>query len=93
MTTPACPYSSKELFNSENKAIRNLHDDANKYYRNVMGLKTPLTSATQPKLSESKDSIMSTAKDCTMNKMLFDLRETPLKKLFHAPDNTVGLLR
>ena len=47
-----------------------------------MGLKTPLTKETQPPLDQIKDSIMNTAKDSAMNKILFDLRVTAPKVLF-----------
>ena len=97
MTTPSCPYKAEELFNSENKNNRNLHNDVNKFMRNVMGLKTPLTKETQPPLDQIKDSIMNTAKDSAMNKILFDLRVTPPKVLFPQSkgvpeDTTIGRL-
>ena len=68
MTTPSCPYKADELFNSENKNIRNVHNDVNKYMRNVMGLTTPLTKETRPSLDAIKDSIMNAAK------LVFELR-------------------
>ena len=62
-----------------------------------MGLKTPLTKETQPPLDQIKDSIMNTAKDSAMNKILFDLRVTPPKVLFPQSkgvpeDTTIGRL-
>ena len=97
MTTPSCPYKPEELFNSENKNIRNVHNDVNKYMRNVMGLATPLTKETRPSLDAIKNSIMNTAKDSAMNKILFDLRETSPKVLFPESngvpsDTTIGRL-
>ena len=62
-----------------------------------MGLKNPLTKSTCPSLDEIKDSIMNTAKDSAMNKILFDLRVTAPKVLFpHTKgvpeDTTIGRL-
>ena len=97
MTTPSCPYKPEELFNSENKNNRNVHNDVNKYMRNVMGVPTPITKETRPSLDAIKDSIMNTAKDSAMNKILFDLRETSPKVLFPESngvpsDTTIGRL-
>ena len=98
MTTPSCPYKPEELFNSEeNKNSRNVHNDVNKYMRNVMGVPTPITKETCPSLDAIKDSIMNTAKDSAMNKILFDLRETSPKVLFPESngvpsDTTIGRL-
>ena len=57
----------------------------------------PLQKKNRPSLDAIKDSIMNTAKDSAMNKILFDLRETSPKVLFPESngvpsDTTIGRL-
>ena len=86
MTSPPCPYTNEELFNDDNPSLRDLHKDVNKFWRNVMRLQTPLQGDKLPKVHEVTDAIMNTAKDSNINKILYDLRATPLLNLWPKGD-------
>ena len=46
------PYSNDELFRESSSGGRSLHDDCCRFYREVMGLVTPLNDSTQPTVDE-----------------------------------------
>ena len=55
MTKPSL-YTSEDVFREPSEG-RSLHDDANLFYRKVMGLETPIKAVTQPTINEIHDAI------------------------------------
>ena len=94
MTSSFNPYVEDELFGEDGK--RSFHDDANKFYRDVMKLKTPLAAGGLPKCSKIKEAILTTPRDQEMNEILFNIRATPLENLWPGnelpPPHAMGLL-
>ena len=90
------PYSHDKLYNAEDPSLRNLHDDVNKFYREVMQLKTPLTQNSLPKCREVKEALVDTPRSNIINKILCDIRATTLKSLWpdstQVPGNAIGVL-
>ena len=95
MSSDVSPYLQGELF-GELEGQRNLHDDANKFYRDVMHLKTPLAQKDLPRCSVVKTSILNAPKDNAMTNILFSLRATPMKNLWpeetQVPGHFIGVL-
>ena len=88
------PYSSDEMYNGDNPLLRNLHDDVNKFYREVMKLNAPLKQNDLPRCREVINAIMNMTKDNKMNTILLNIRATPQKNLWplasQVPGNTIG---
>ena len=85
MSSNITPYIEAELFGDEEDS-RSLHNDANKFYREVMHLKTPLAQKDLPKCSVVADAIKHTARTNAVTEILLNIRATPFKNLW--PDDT-----
>ena len=93
------PYTEDELFIGEDDPnLRCLCHDANKFYRDVMGLQTPITKNNMPKSKDIQHEILnnSKAKTAVFTKILHDLRATSLKDIFpnlvSPPPTFIGVL-
>ena len=75
------PYVEADLHRPADEG-RSLHDDANKFYREVMKLKTPITQRKQPKSKELIEAILNKPRSNELNDILFDLHGTPKEDLW-----------
>ena len=88
------PYLPEEMYGEPGE--RSYHNDASKFYREVMKLKTPLTPNTTPKCSQVKEAILTIPRDQIMTDILFSISVTPCSNLWEGRDtpdpNAMGVL-
>ena len=82
----AIPYTNGDLFREASEG-RSLHDDCSKFYRQVMGLVTPLKDSTQPTVDEIGTAIEKNVArdDLSMWTIVYSLFQTERSALW--PDN------
>ena len=97
MADPA-PYTSEDMFREPSEAGRSLHDDANLFYRKVMGLVIPIKAVDQPSINDIHDAIAKkvSATDLYMWGIVYGLQLSQVKELWPgastSPQNSVGKL-
>ena len=90
-------YTSEDIFRESTEG-RSLHDNANLFYRKVMGLETPLNAVTQPNINDIHDAIKTkvSGTDLFMWSMVYGLQLSQLEELWPgaktAPENSIGKL-
>ena len=90
------PYTKGDMFREPGTG-RSLHDDACRFYREVMGLATPINHAAQPSLTEISQSIDKKVEkdDLRMWEIIYSLNLTEKESLWSEGDDlgsSVGLL-
>jgi len=96
MTEPA-PYTNEDMFREPGTG-RSLHDDANSFYRKVMGLAIPIKAVAQPTIDSIHDAIKSKVSktDYCMWSIIYGLQLSQLKELWPgaatSPQNSMGKL-
>ena len=96
MTKPSV-YTSEDVFREPSEG-RSLHDDANLFYRKVMGLETPIKAVTQPTINEIHDAIGTklSGNDFFMWSMVYGLQLSQLEEVWPGaktpPENSIGKL-
>ena len=94
-TTRAQPYDKLDLFRPASEG-RSLHDDANKFYREVMQLATPISKRYLPKSKDVIQAILDVPRANNINQILFDLHASSIEDLWPGnkdpPPDFVGIL-
>ena len=89
------PYIDEDIFRESSEG-RSLHDDANVFYREVMGLTTPIKSTEQPTVVEIQDAISKKVSktDLRMWTIIYALQLSKKEELWPgaivAPKNSIG---
>ena len=92
----AIPYTNGDLFREASEG-RSLHDDCSKFYRQVMGLVTPLKDSTQPTVDEIGTAIEKNVArdDLSMWTIVYSLFQTERSALWPDGDllnHSMGML-
>ena len=74
------PYQPNEMWGEP--GTRSFHNDAAKFFREVMKLKTPIQANNTPKCSAVRQALLSVPRDQAMTDMLFDISVTPCSNLW-----------
>ena len=84
----AVPYTKEDLFREASEG-RSLHDDASRFYREVMGLETPVSKEAQPSVSAITDAIEAKVKSDDLCKwtIVYSLFLTNRNELFPPQDD------
>ena len=91
------PYVADDLYRESSEG-RSLHDDSNVFYRNVMGLTTPIPSTEQPCVSQIEAAIKTKVSRDNLKiwKIIYALQLTIKEELWPGaimtPENSVGKL-
>ena len=67
------PYQPNEMWGEP--GTRSFHNDAAKFFREVMKLKTPIQANNTPKCSAVREALLSVPREQAMTDMLFDMSE------------------
>ena len=89
------PYVKADLNRPADEGT-SLHDDANKFYREVMKLKAPITRRKLPKNKQVVESILNNPRCNELNDILLDLHARPKEDLWPGnqdpPPDFIGVL-